>query len=42
MENPLRTLLDDIRTGHRVNEDEALDLFHVPESTGLGDCDSCR
>jgi FO synthase subunit 2 len=29
MENPLRILLDDIKTGHRMNEDEALDLFQV-------------
>ena len=29
MENPLRTLLDDIKTGHRMSEDEALDLFRV-------------
>ncbi|MCK9590591.1 MAG: 5-amino-6-(D-ribitylamino)uracil--L-tyrosine 4-hydroxyphenyl transferase CofH [Methanoregula sp.] len=29
MENPLRILLDDIKTGHRMSEDEALDLFQV-------------
>jgi 5-amino-6-(D-ribitylamino)uracil---L-tyrosine 4-hydroxyphenyl transferase len=29
MENHLRTLLDDIKTGHRMSKDDALDLFQV-------------
>jgi FO synthase subunit 2 len=29
MDNHLRTLLEDIKTGHRMSEDEALDLFQV-------------
>lgn len=29
MANHLRTLLDDIRNGHRINEDEAVDLFRI-------------
>jgi 5-amino-6-(D-ribitylamino)uracil---L-tyrosine 4-hydroxyphenyl transferase len=29
MENHLRTLLEDIKTGHRLSESEALDLFRV-------------
>ena len=29
MENHLRTLLEDIKTGHRMSKDDALDLFQV-------------
>jgi len=29
MENNLRILLDDVKNGYRLNEDEARDLFHV-------------
>ena len=42
MENPLRTLLDNIKTGHRMSEDEALDLFQVRNRQVWEIAASCR
>ena len=42
MENNLRILLEDIKTGHRMSEDEALHLFQIRNRDDLGDCGSCR